>query len=73
MVEQKDAEFIPPHKYTKNTSTNGTILIEHLLNICKSLQTLKKMRKISSQDVRKKEKKKRRTERGIATLVGSQR
>ena len=49
MVEQKDVEFIPPHKYIKNTSTNGTILIEHLLNICRSLQTLKKMRKISSQ------------------------
>ena len=33
-----------PHKYIKNTSTNGTILIEHLLNIGERPWTPKRTR-----------------------------
>ena len=31
-----------PHKYIKNTSTNGIILTEHLLNIIRGLRHLKR-------------------------------
>ena len=29
----EDAEFVTPHKFIENTSTNGTIPTEHLQNI----------------------------------------
>ena len=51
-------EFVSPHKYIKNTSTNGTILKEHLLNISERLQTPKKIGKIPSPLGRMKERKK---------------
>ena len=58
MAEQEDAEFISPHKYIKNTSTNGTVLTEHLQNISRRLQTPKRTRKIPLQLGRMKERKK---------------
>ena len=50
-------EFISPHKHIKNTSTNGTILTEHMLNTNRGHQTPKRTRKIphvTGQDERKK-------------------
>ena len=41
MTESKDAECASPHKYTKNTSANGTVLTEHLLNTREDLGHLK--------------------------------
>ena len=65
IVELQDAEFVSPHEYLKNTSTNGTILRENLLYISKRLQTPKRARQIPSQQGRKKkEKKKRGIKRG---------
>ena len=48
-------EFITLKKYIKNTSTNETILIEHLLNISGRLQTPKRTRNIPTQLGRMKE------------------
>ena len=45
MAEQEDLEFTSPHKYIKNTSTNGTISIENLLNTSKGPRTPKRTRK----------------------------
>ena len=47
-------EFISPHKYIKNTSTNGIILTEQMLNISRWLQSPKRKRKIPWQAGRKK-------------------
>ena len=58
MAEQEDGKFVAPHKYIKNTSTNRTVLSEHLLNISGRLQTSKRTRKIPSQPGRTKERKK---------------
>ena len=55
-------KFISPHKYIKNTSANGTILTEHLLNISRRLQTPKRTVKIPTQLGRMTEKKKRKEE-----------
>ena len=44
---QQDVEFISSHKRIKNTSKNGTILTEHLLNTSRGLRTPKRTRKIS--------------------------
>ena len=41
MVEWEDVEFASPHKYIQNTSTNGTILTEHLLDTSRGPWTLK--------------------------------
>ena len=46
MAEQEDPELVSPYNYIKNTSTNGTILTEHLLNISGRLWTCKRIRKI---------------------------
>ena len=64
-------EFTSPHKYIKNTSTNGTILTEHLLNTSRRPQTPKRTKKNShttGQDERK-EKKKIGNGKGPAPLV----
>ena len=56
MEEQEDVEFVFPHKCIKNTSTKGTVLTEHLLNISGSLWTPKKNKKTTlttRQDKRK--------------------
>ena len=37
-------EFVAPHKYIKNSSTNKTIPTEHLLNISGRLWTSKRMK-----------------------------
>ena len=58
MAEYEDVEFVSPHKYIKNTSTNGTILTEHLLNISGRIRIPKRTRTISSQLGRMKERKK---------------
>ena len=34
-------EFISPHKYIKNTSTNGIILTKHQLKLAEDLRGLK--------------------------------
>ena len=39
-------EFISPHKYIKNASTNRTILTEHWLNTSRGPRTPKRTRKI---------------------------
>ena len=60
MAEQEDVEFASPHKYIKNTSTNGTVLTEHLLNTSGGSWTPIWTRKIPMQPGRMmKEKKKR--------------
>ena len=51
-------EFLSPHSYMKNTSTNGTVLTGHLLNTSKRLWTPKRTRKIPAQLARMKEGKK---------------
>ena len=56
----EDVEFVALHKYIKNTSTNGTILKEYLLNISRRLQTHKRTRKITLNQVRQKREKKKR-------------
>ena len=37
-------DYLPPHKYIKNTSTCGTTLTEHLLNTGRRPQTSQKAR-----------------------------
>ena len=32
MAEEEDVEFISPHQYIKNATTNGTVLTEFFLN-----------------------------------------
>ena len=44
--EQEDLEFTSPHKHIKNTSTNGTILTEHMLNTSRRPRTPKRKRRI---------------------------
>ena len=51
-------EFSSPHKYVKNTYTDGTLLTEHLLNTSRRPRTPKRARKISTQLGRMKERKK---------------
>lgn len=50
-------EFISPHKYIENISTNEVILTENLLNISRRLQTPKRTRKIPLSLGRTKERK----------------
>ena len=50
--EWQDVEFNFPHKCIKNTSTNGTIITENLLNISRGPWTSKKTRKIPHNQVR---------------------
>ena len=45
MAEQEDVEFIATHGYIANSSTDGTILTDHLLNISGKLWTPKKKKK----------------------------
>ena len=40
--EWEDVEFISPHERTKNTSKNGTVLTEHLLNTSRGPWTPKR-------------------------------
>ena len=68
MAEKEDAEFASPHKYIKNTPTNGTILTEHLLNTSRRPRTSKRTRKIPLQLGWMKERKK---EKGPAPLAGN--
>ena len=63
-------EFTSPHKYIKNTSTNETILTEHLLNTSGEPQTPKRTRKIPTQLGRMKERKKRGNGTRPAPLAG---
>ena len=49
MVEKEDMEFTSPQKYIKNTSTNGTILTDHLLNTSRRPWKPKRTRKIPTQ------------------------
>ena len=58
MTESKDVEFASPHKNTKNTSANGTVLTEHLLNTSRRPWTPKRRRKIPTQPGRMTERKK---------------
>ena len=53
-------EFTSSHKYIKNTSTDGTILTEHLLNISRGPWTSKRSRKIPMKPGNMKEMKKKR-------------
>ena len=48
MVYKKNVELPSSHKYIKNTSTNGTILTEHLLNTGRRPQTPERTRKSST-------------------------
>ena len=66
-------KFVAPDKCVKNTSTNGTVLTEHLLNISRRLRTSIKTRKIPLQPGRTKERKKenRNDERDQKPLAGS--
>ena len=61
--------FRLPH--IKSTSTNGTVLPEHLLSISGRLQAPKRTRKISSQLDRKRKKGKQESKNGPPTLAGS--
>ena len=45
MAEWENVKFISSHKYIKNTSTNGTSLTEHLLDISGKLWTTKRTRR----------------------------
>ena len=68
---KENMELVPPHRYIKNTSTNGTVLTEQLLNISGRLWKLKRTRKIPSQLGRMKERKKeKRNQGGINTSGG---
>lgn len=58
MVEQKNVELASSHKHIKNTSTNGRILKGHLLNTSRRPQIPGRMRKISTQPGRVKERRK---------------
>ena len=60
-------EFISPHKYIKNTSRNGIILTEQMLNISRRLQSPKRKRKISWYPGREK---KRGIKNGAVPLAG---
>ena len=73
MVEQKDMKFVAPDKCVKNTSTNGTVLTEHLLNVRGRLWTPKRTGKMPLQLTRMKDQRKKKEEsnKGLATLVGS--
>ena len=48
MAAAKNVELTSSHKYIKNTSTNGTILTEHLLNTGRRPQTPERTRKSST-------------------------
>ena len=67
-------EFTSSHKYIKNTSTNGTILTENLLNTNRGPWTPKRTRQTPMQLGRIKEskekKRKRKVRIGPATLGG---
>ena len=67
-------QYTSPHKYIKNTSTNGEILTEHLLNSSGGPWTPKRTRKIPVQPGRMKEGKKRKEEtgRGQHSLWGAE-
>ena len=60
MAEDKDVALTSFNKYVKNTSTRGTILIEHLLNTGRRTQDFWKGKKISTWPGRTKEKEKRK-------------
>ena len=70
MAEKEDVEFISPHQYIKNATTNGKVLTEFFLNTSWRLQTpkrtKKKKKKIPLQPDRMKEKRKEESEKGPA-------
>ena len=51
---------LPPHRYTRNTSTHGTTPTEHLLNVGRRPQTSQKARKSPRTWVGQQKKKKQR-------------
>ena len=53
MMEQEDVEFVTSHKYIKNSSTNGTVPTEHLLNISGRLQTPKRIKEKRKEESQK--------------------
>ena len=67
-------DHLPPHKYTRNTSTCGTAPTGHLLNTGRRPQTSQKARNCPTYLGRAKEKRKNRDKRigmGPAPLGGS--
>ena len=56
----EDTEFVSLHKYIRNSSTKGTVLIEHLLNNSERFWTPKRTGKIPSQWGRTKERKRKK-------------
>ena len=62
MVELEDTEFVAPHKFLKNTSTNGIIPTELLLNSSGRLRTPKR--------TKEKRKRKEESKKRPATLAG---
>ena len=60
MVAEVDMELTSSHKYIKNTSTCGTILIEQLLQAGGRPQTSKRARKSPSNWVKQSKKKRKR-------------
>ena len=63
-------ELTSPHKYFKNTSANGTVITEHLLNTSRIPWGPKRTRKIPWQPGRMKETEKKRENRMVHTSMG---
>ena len=58
---------LPPHKYTKNTSTHGTTPTEHLLDASRRPQTSQKARKSPRTCVGQKKKQRQKNRDGTCT------
>ena len=65
MAEKEDVEFISPHQYIKNATTNGKVLTEFFLNTSWRLQTPKRTKKKKKSPCNQKgwKKKKKRKEK----------